>query len=381
MTSGASEEVPTHVSPLLDEAEARGGVVTPYHGTRLVRHFGSPPAEYEAATERLAVFDRSHRARVRVRGRAPGQMLNGVLTGRIPGPPTSEDEGVHVGVMTYHTVLTPKGKMLTDAWAGLLGSEEEAGFLLDVPVAGRAALLEHFTKILPPRFAAVEDVSDRWGSISVVGPDAAGALARDALGLRVDTEALASAEEGRWWAAGDPTETPLVVRTKEVRPDAFTVYARHEALVSLWRRLVDGGATPAGLSVWNTLRVEAARPVFGADMDDGTIPIEAGIHERAIDGAKGCYTGQEVIVRIRDRGHVNRHLRLLRLGDVPAPAPGAELTAAGDDSGKVVGRVTSAVESPAFGEVIALAYVRREVDRVVLDGREIDVPEEEAGRR
>ena len=98
-------------------------------------------------------------------------------------------------------------------------------------------------------------------------------------------------------------------------------------------------------------------------MDSDTIPVEAGIHERAIDYKKGCYTGQEVIVRIRDRGHVNRHLRQLMLGDVPAPRSGAELYAEGSD--QPVGHVTSAVESARFGQTVALGYVRRGVEGAV----------------
>jgi folate-binding protein YgfZ len=107
-------------------------------------------------------------------------------------------------------------------------------------------------------------------------------------------------------------------------------------------------------------------------MDDGTIPIEAGIHDRAIDYEKGCYTGQEVIIRIRDRGHVNRHLRQLLLGDVPTPANGTELLS--EDSDKVVGWITSAVLSPKFEQTVALAYVRRGVETVRLDGKSIAVP-------
>jgi folate-binding protein YgfZ len=108
-------------------------------------------------------------------------------------------------------------------------------------------------------------------------------------------------------------------------------------------------------------------------MDADTIPTEAGIDDRAIDHTKGCYTGQEVIVRIRDRGHVNRQLHRLELGDVPTPAAGTELLAA-DGSAKTVGRVTSAVQSPKHGGVLALAYVARGVDRVLLGGREVAVP-------
>jgi folate-binding protein YgfZ len=95
-------------------------------------------------------------------------------------------------------------------------------------------------------------------------------------------------------------------------------------------------------------------------MDDRTIPVEAGIHERAIDYGKGCYTGQEVIVRIRDRGHVNRHLRQLMLGEVAPPPPGTELHVEG--GAKPVGSITTAVRSPRFGQTVALGWVRRGVE-------------------
>jgi folate-binding protein YgfZ len=111
--------------------------------------------------------------------------------------------------------------------------------------------------------------------------------------------------------------------------------------------------------VWEALRLEAGRPAFGADLTEEHIPVEAGVHTRAIDYDKGCYTGQEVIVRLRDRGHVNRHLRRLRLGDAPSPAPGTEVWRA--DGSKSVGAVTSAASSPRMG-TLALAYVRREVE-------------------
>jgi folate-binding Fe-S cluster repair protein YgfZ len=77
-----------------------------------------------------------------------------------------------------------------------------------------------------------------------------------------------------------------------------------------------------------------------------------------VDHAKGCYTGQEVVVRIRDRGHVNRRLCRLRLGDAPTPAAGTEVLREGDE--RAVGRVTSAAASPRLG-TLALAYLRREV--------------------
>jgi aminomethyltransferase len=361
-----------HVSPLLDPMAEAGAVFGDYHGRRLARHFGDPAAEYGAATASLAVFDRSHRTRLTVSGRAPGQMLAGVLTGTIPGTPSTDDDGVTRGAATYHAVLTPKGKMISDLRALLPGEESGPGFLLDVPVAGRAGLLETFAKVLPPRLARVEDVSATTAALSVVGPHPASALSRLALGLRVDAEELSSSGEGAWWRAGSVDEGLVVMRTKDVWPEAYDVFGPADAIVGLWRRLVDEGARPAGLGVWATLRVEAGRPVFGTDMDETTIPIEAGIHDRAIDHTKGCYTGQEVIVRIRDRGHVNKHLRTLVLGDVPTPPAGTELFSAADPT-KAVGRITSAVQSPRYGGVVALAYVRRGVERVTVDGTEVEV--------
>jgi folate-binding protein YgfZ len=354
-----------HPSPLLDALKAQGGVTGDYHGQTVVRHFGDPHGEYAAATEKMAAFDRSHRTRLVVSGRSPRQMLNGILTGTIPAPPAQVGDGVTGGAATYHAVLTPKGKMLTDLWCLCRAEAEEAGdFLLDVPVAGRDGLKDHLRKFLPPRMAKVEDVTHTTASLTVVGPAAARHVSRLALGLRVDDHELSALGEGEWRMVGNgASDGVFVVRTAEVWPEAYTLYGPAGSMAALWEALVHGGAHPAGLGVWSTLRVEAGRPAYGTDMNEDTIPVEAGIHERAIDYAKGCYTGQEVIVRIRDRGHVNRTLRQLMLGDVPTPKPGTELFVEGSD--KPVGRVTSAVQSPRFGQTVALGYVKRGVEGAV----------------
>ena len=108
-----------------------------------------------------------------------------------------------------------------------------------------------------------------------------------------------------------------------------------------------------GEDVAEIVRVERGRPRYGAELDDGVIPQEAGLNERAVSFTKGCYVGQETVARLHYRGKPNRHLRGLRLS---APAePGAELRL----GEKVVGRLGTVVVSPAHGP-IALALVRRE---------------------
>jgi folate-binding protein YgfZ len=288
-------------------------------------------------------------------------MLDGILTGTMPSEPATLSEEVVAGVATYHAVLTPKGKMVTDLWCLRLGDEETAGFLLDVPASGQAGLSAHLARYLPPRLAHVEDVSGATGSLAVVGPEASVLLSRIVLGLRVGATELSELEEGAWLCVGPSVPDAIVVRrTRDVLPEAFVLTGPSGAIEAARGALGAAGAEPGADDAWTTLRVEAGRPEYGTDMDDATIPVEAGIHERAIDYGKGCYTGQEVIVRIRDRGHVNRNLRLLMLGGIDPPPAGTELVVEG--AAKPVGAVTSSVRSPRFGQTVALAWVRRGVE-------------------
>jgi tRNA-modifying protein YgfZ len=96
------------------------------------------------------------------------------------------------------------------------------------------------------------------------------------------------------------------------------------------------------------LRIEAARPAWGKEIDERVLPAEAGLDERAISYTKGCYPGQEPIARLHFRGHVNRKLRTLEVEDAK---PGDEIK----QGEKAVGRITSAVSG------LALGYVRVEV--------------------
>jgi folate-binding protein YgfZ len=106
-------------------------------------------------------------------------------------------------------------------------------------------------------------------------------------------------------------------------------------------------------------RVESGRPRFGVDMTDDTIPLEAGIEDRAISLTKGCYVGQEIIIRVLHRGHGRVARRLVGLSlDASSEVPprGTVIRSADRD----VGAVTSAVQSPTVGRVIALGYVHRD---------------------
>lgn len=334
-----------------------GAILGSSHGHSLPRHYGDPEAEYQDACREVAVVDRSYRSRLGVTGRDPLQMLHGVVSGRMPGPPTTGDDGVRRTRAEYSAVLTPKGKLVSDLRVLRESPSAESDLLLEVPAEGVDGLVTHLRKLLPPRFAALEDRSESSGMLTLVGPQAAAMVSDIVLGGAVSATEVHDLREGDVLQVDRGDGTITVIRTAEVAPAALDVVAGSACWGTIWSECVAEGARPAGQGVWETLRVEAGRPALGIDMGEDTLPFEAGIVDRAIDHAKGCYTGQEVIVRVRDRGRVNRHLRGLRLGDAPVPAAGVEVYA----GESMVGAITSAVTSPRFG-TLALGYLRREVE-------------------
>ena len=322
-------------------------------GEVLPRHYGDPAAEYRAAQEGLAIHDRSHRARLLVLGRAPIAALQGVLTGRMPSAPSQSREGLVGGRVEYSAVLTPKGRVIADLRVMWGPDPDEEGLILDIPAAAIEPLLAHLKRYVPPRLATLEDVTADSGLITVLGPGSPDTIAEIVLDSGSHAAEVEGLVEGEFLEA----RGVRVVRTCDVDVPAWDLFVSAPHLREIWDRLVGAGAAPIGAGVWETLRVEAGRPAYGQDMDESTILSETGLVDRAVDHTKGCYTGQEVIVRIRDRGHVNRSLRGLLLAEGPPPKTGTELFK--DD--RVLGEVTSVVESPRRVGPIGLGYVHRDV--------------------
>jgi aminomethyltransferase len=223
--------------------------------------------------------------------------------------------------------------------------------------------MAHFKKFLPPRLAQVEDRSQEFTLLTLLGPEAPGLLAEVAsqMGLTGSVKGMAELVEGEEILFPCPEgEAFRVTRNGESPGAGWDVFLSQAVVGEVRDRLDSRGALPLTQASLEILRVEKGRPAFGRDMDQNTLPAEAGIQNRAIDHEKGCYTGQEVTVRIRDRGHVNKELRGFLLGDAPVPASGQELFQPGRE--KSVGWITSAVVSPAFGQTIALGYLGRGVE-------------------
>ncbi|MBR9989990.1 MAG: folate-binding protein YgfZ [Gemmatimonadetes bacterium] len=317
---------------------------------------------------------RTDRSFVRVHGRDPVKMVQGLVSNDIVN--------ASPGRAVYAAVLTPKGKMVADVRVLRHGAD----LLLETDVGAAEALMAHLRKFVPPLFAKFEDANASWGEVGVYG-----AAAHDVLAKVFNADVRAGAREdelimGSFDGAGadpvssvDPllTDAPpsgepqpdalrsarvavMIVATSQFGVPGFDVMLPEAQLESALEALLTAGARPIGHAALEVMRIEAGRPRWGMELTENTIPLEAGLRDRAISQTKGCYTGQEVIVRILHRGHVNWILRKVLLGEVEVPA--AETALVNRDDGKKVGRITSAVVSPRYGQTIALAYVRREVE-------------------
>ena len=155
--------------------------------------------------------------------------------------------------------------------------------------------------------------------------------------------------------AGQPA---IVTRVTDTGEPGFDIYVERLQADAFSSRLLASGVAALDGETAEAIRIEAGVPLFGRDMDEETIPLEAGIESRAISLTKGCYVGQEVIIRVLHRGHgrVARKLAGLVLDGDSAPASGTPVRV--DE--REVGQVTSSAMSPALKRPIALAYLHRD---------------------
>ncbi|MDP6125774.1 MAG: aminomethyltransferase family protein [Candidatus Latescibacteria bacterium] len=312
-----------------------GAVWSEYQGVPIPTSFGDVIEEYRAARSTSALFALPHIEVVEATGDDQVEFLHVMVTNDISA--LSNVQG------TYSTLLTDKGKMVADF---VVISLDETMWLI-TDSARAPALIEHLD-----RYIIADDVElERLELVvlSLQGPKA-GEIVSGAAGGLV------------------PPKRPFDHAALEIGGQQITVVANdrtclggYDLLMSadsaeaVWELLTTGdGVCPAGMDALNILRTEAGTPWFGVDMTEKTIPLEAGL-VNAISTSKGCYLGQETIVRILHQGHVNRKLVGL-LPDTPDPPPlGTEILY----NNKTTGTITSSVFSPSLDRPIALATVRR----------------------
>ena len=312
---------------------------------------------YAAARERAGLVDRPDRGRIVVSGVDRAPFLQGLLTNDVVA--------LKAGEGCYAAYLTAQGRMIADLDVYELGDV----MLLVLPRDVKDTVIAKLDQVIFSEDVQLGDVTDTFAQMAVIGPEAASLVAR-VFGVAVETLGV-MAEHGNlrtsWPASpklpgvdssGGAGSSVIVTRAAGTGEPGFDVYVESARGGELRRALIEAGAAEVDADTAEAIRIEAGVPLFHRDMDEETIPLEAGIESRAISFSKGCYVGQEVIIRVLHRGHgrVARRLVGLRLeGDVVPPA-GARIRA-GD---REIGEVTSSTRSPALQTPIALGYVHRD---------------------
>ena len=310
----------------------------------------------------MARVRRTDRGVIRLTGADRATWLQGLVTNDLLalGP----------GRRIYSAWLTPQGRMITDLW--LIAAPE--ALLLDVPAPLSAALATRLDGLVFAEDVQVADLSATVACNLMVGTRV---LASDVPATHVPRAEVHGAEASAGILSGMPpagaAHGVLVGDDTYGRP-CLVAYGDFEALLDAHGLTSLRGAPEVGLDTFEVFRIEAGVPRFLADMTEDTIPLEAGIEDRAISFTKGCYVGQEIIVRVTTRGGGRVARRLVglmvdaggaQLDEAPSadgghaaavPAAGAPLHA----GERVVGHLTSVARSPRFKSVIALGYVHRD---------------------
>lgn len=304
---------------------------------------------YRALREGAGIGAVGLRRAIGVSGKDRAAYLQGLLTNDI--------QALTAGTGCYAAWLTPQGRMLTDLYVFESGDM----ILLDVPDDQVQATLQRLDQFLFSEDVQLADLSETLRTLWVHGPTAAAVLQRVIGGL--DLESWAECQNAR---AGFGSAPVVVARVSQLGVPGFGVYVDSTRKDDLQRALEAAGAVPVDHEAIETARVEAGYPIFGIDMTGDTIPLEAGIDDRAISFTKGCYVGQEVIIRVMHRGHgrIARKLVGLRI-DGDGASAGAKIFS----DAREIGWVTSAARSPRLGS-IALGYVHRDF---LTPGTRVDV--------
>jgi folate-binding protein YgfZ len=284
-------------------------------------------AEYAALTERCGLVDRSERGKLALSGPDAKTFLAGQVT--------NDTEALQPGDGCYAAFLTHKGKMLGDLRVLDVGEE----LLLDTERVALQALFDMISRFKVGYKLELHKRTVECGLLSLIGPEAVRVTAAEGLPDVEHANASVTIQGIEALAARTDTGVDLICDSADTE--------------SLIQTLCGRGAVVVSVQATEIVRIEHGRPRYGVDMDESTIPQEAGLNERAVSFTKGCYVGQETVARLYYKGKPNRLLRGLRLSE-PAP-PGTELRL----GEKAVGHLSSAAVSPTFGP-IGLGLVRRE---------------------
>jgi folate-binding protein YgfZ len=338
-TTGTQQMLDT---PLAEFHRKAGAKLGTWFGCNLPDDFGDWTAEYWFARKTVALIDKNYRAYLSFTGPDRVRYLNAILTNNI------KDLKASHGVVSL--LLNPQGHILAE-----IETYNVADSLFCVSCGSiRERLIETLDKFIIMDDVTLADETQWYATLGLEGP-AAAQLVSQLTGI--DLHGLESLE--RREAHVDSIPCVVVRRSHGKTFDAELLVERQQVEL-LWALLLGktraAGGGPMGYSALSALRLEQGVPWFGYDFGEKQIPHEAGLQDSHISYTKGCYTGQEIVERVRSRGQVNRRRVGLDFTGTVAPTAGDALTS----DGKEVGYVTRAAFSPSRSHPIGMGYVRKD---------------------
>ena len=296
--------------------------------------YGDTASEYTAATEGVALIDRSYMGRFRVQGKDALDLLNRLSSYKVDELP----EGTGAA-----TVLpTNKGRVID--LLHLFATHD--GLLMTTSPHTRQTVAEWIDLYTFLEEVSLEDVTERTAMLTLHGPEVDRLLQRLFSMYPTGLELYGSSKTSL-----NGVDVTLL-RTDPLDSPGYDIIVDAADAERIWQTLVDGGATPVGEEAYNALRIQAGVPRYGWELSEAVNPWEVNL-DRYIHFAKGCYTGQEVILRLYNYNKVQRRLVSLRLPSTDV-ANGSRLQAEEKDAGWV----SSIATHPLTGQAIGLGVVR-----------------------
>ncbi|MAJ60235.1 MAG: glycine cleavage system protein T [bacterium TMED88] len=342
-------------TPLHDQHQALGARMVDFAGFAMPVQYTSIKQEHAAVRERAGLFDVSHMGQIEIAGPGAVECAEKLLTCPIAS--------LRPGRVRYGVLCNETGGCVDDV---TVYRKSDTAFFLCV----NAANVEKdflWIKRHAPEAVTVIDQSDQTALLALQGPASASIL--DRVSSLTSTDKKVSGLGRFRFAAADLSGHPVQIsRTGYTGADGFEIYLPAESAASIFETLMDAGRDDgletAGLGARDTLRLEAALPLYGHELDDSTSPLEAGL-DRFIKSQTGGFLGAEAIQRREEQGRVRQLVgfviegRGIPRGGYPIALDGTE-----------VGSVTSGGPSPTLGSAIGLGYVPPELAAV---GTEIDI--------
>jgi aminomethyltransferase len=334
-------------TPLYAWHQAHGGRLVDFAGWAMPVQYTSISAEHLATRQAASLFDVSHMGRFRFRGAAAADWLDGLLTRRVTD--------LAPGQIRYSLVTRDDGGVLDDVLIYHLAASDAPGdYMLVVNAGNRQKIWDWLQQHQPAQHGvSLRDETTDTAMIAVQGP-----LACDLVATQLDLEALPNMPyfTGRLGQLGG--QPLLYSRTGYTGEDGVELIVPAGMAQQVWERILTAGSArgvqPAGLGARDTLRLEAAMPLYGHELSEQITPLQAGL-DFAVDLAGRQFPGHDVL-RSLNTATLPRRVGLKLAGKRVARQHAAVL----DAQGTTVGEVTSGTFSPSLQQSIAMAYVRPE---------------------